>query len=111
MGFDVRAAEAFGLAVGVCALVWLAGRFVFRKTEKPPVLSLPIFSVALGLWIAAQAFYPSHVWTGHLGAFAIFFGSAFGWVVFDRAVSVGLLEKRRGVAMPIILRQHNFPGK
>lgn len=105
MEFDVRAAEAIGLALGVCALVWLAGRFVFRKTEKPPGLSLPIFSVALGLWIAALAFYPSQVWTGHLGAGAIFFGSAFGWVVFDRAVSVGLLEKRRGVAMPIILRQ------
>ncbi len=105
MGFDVRTAEAFGLAAGVSALVWIAGRFLFRKTEKPPGLSLPIFSVALGLWIAAWAFYPSQVWTGHLGAGAIFFGAAFGWVVFDRVVSVGLLEKRRGVAMPIILRQ------
>ncbi len=105
MEFDARAAEAFGLAVGVCVLIWFGGRFVFRKTEKPPRLSLAIFSVALGLWIAALAFYPSQVWTGHLGAGALFFGSAFGWVVFDRVVSVGLLEKRRGVAMPIILRQ------
>ena len=63
------------------------------------------FAVALGLWLGARVFYPAQVWTGHLGAVAIFSGALFAWVVADRIVSVGLLEKRRGVPVPIILRQ------
>lgn len=105
MGFDVIAAEAVGLAIGVFAVVWIGARLFWRKAEKPPGISLGIFSVTLGLWIAARVFYPSQVWTGHLGSAAIFSAAVFGWVVFDCVVSVGLLEKRRGVAVPIILRQ------
>lgn len=101
----MKAAEAIGLAVGVIAVVWLGVRFLFRKAEKPPVISLGIFALALGLWIAARVFYPAQVWTGQLGAAVIFSGALFGWVVADRIVSVSLLEKRRGVPVPIILRQ------
>lgn len=105
MGFDARAAEAIGLAVGVCAVIWLTGRFAYRKEPKPPSLSLPLFAVAFGLWIAAEVFYTSHHWTGHLGSAAIFCGAVFGWVVFDRVIGAGWLEKRNHVAVPIILRQ------
>jgi small-conductance mechanosensitive channel len=105
MAFDARLAESVGLAVGVCAVMWLAGRFAFRKVPKPPRLSLALFAVALGLWIAAAVFYPSQLWTGHLGATTIFCGALFAWVVFDRVVSAGWLERRNHVAVPIILRQ------
>jgi small-conductance mechanosensitive channel len=105
MGFDARTAEAVGLAVGVCAVLWFGVRFLWRKAEKPPGISLGIFAAALGLWIAARVFYPSQIWTGHLGAAAIFSGAMLGWVVADRVISVGLLEKRRSVPVPIILRQ------
>jgi small-conductance mechanosensitive channel/CRP-like cAMP-binding protein len=105
MGFELRAAEAVGLAVSVCTAVWLGGRFLWRKSEKPPSITLGAFSASLGLWMAAQVFYPSHAWTGHLGAAVIFCGALFGWVIADRIVSVSLLEKSRGVPVPIILRQ------
>jgi small-conductance mechanosensitive channel len=105
MAFDASAAEAVGLAVGVYLLVWLSFRFLWEKSEKPPGISLQIFAIALGLWIAARVFYPGEVWLGHLGAVLIFCGSVFGWVLFDRMVSVAWLEKRGKVAMPIILRQ------
>lgn len=105
MGFDARAAEAVGLAVGVCAVLWFGVRFLWRKAEKPPGISLAALAITLGFWIAARVFYPTQVWTGHLGAAAIFTGAVFGWGVADRVVSVGLLEKRRGMPVPIILRQ------
>jgi small-conductance mechanosensitive channel len=105
MGFDARAAEAVGLAAAVYLLVWLGFRFVWRKSETRPGISLQGFALALGAWIAGMVFYPEEIWPGHIGAALIFCGSVFGWVLFDRAVSVGWLEKRRSVAMPIILRQ------
>jgi hypothetical protein len=32
-------AEAVGLAVSVCTAVWLGGRFLWRKSEKPPSIT------------------------------------------------------------------------
>lgn len=105
MGFDARAAEAVGLAAAVYLLVWLGFRFLWRKSETRPGVSLQGFALALGAWMAGLVFYPEETWLGHVGAALIFCGAVFGWVLFDRAVSVGWLEKRRSVAMPIILRQ------
>jgi hypothetical protein len=87
-----------GLAAGVYLLVWLCFRFLWKKSEKPPGISLQIFAIALGLWIAARVLYPDEIWLGHLGAVLVFCGALFGWVLFDRIVSVGWLEKRRKVA-------------
>jgi small-conductance mechanosensitive channel len=50
-------------------------------------------------------FYSDRSWLGHFGAVLIFSSVLFGWVLFDKIVSVGFLEKRRKVEIPIILRQ------
>ncbi|QTN33480.1 mechanosensitive ion channel [Akkermansiaceae bacterium] len=105
MAFDARLAEAVGLAAGIYLCVWLAFRFGWKKADKPPGISLQVFALALGLWVSGRAFYPQEAWMGHLGAVLVFCGTLFAWVMFDRGVTVGWLEKRRKVAMPIILRQ------
>lgn len=38
MGFDARAAQAVGLAVVACAVIWLGVRLVWRRIEKSPVI-------------------------------------------------------------------------
>ncbi len=105
MGFDARAAEAVGLAAAVWAVVWIGLRFAWRKAEKPPGISLQLFAIVLGLWIAGSVFYPDREWLDHIGALLIVFGTVFGWVVFDRVVSHGWLAKKDGSGMPTILRQ------
>ena len=105
MGFDAQAAEAVGLAVAIWLIVWLGFRFVWKKVDKPPGISLQAFAIALGLWVGGRVFYQDEVWMEHLGAVLVFCGALFGWVMFDRGVTVGWLETRRKVAMPIILRQ------
>ena len=105
MGFDGKTLEAIGLAVAVYLVAWLGFRFAWKKAAKPPGTSLQVFAISLGLWVSSREFYPNEVWTGHLGAVLIFCTSIFVWVMFDRGVTVGWLERRRKVAMPIILRQ------
>lgn len=105
MEVGAKLAEAVGLAVAVWLGVWLGARLVWRKAEKRPVVSLQIFGISLGLWIGARIFYREEIWLGHLGALLIFSSAVFAWVLFDRIVSVAFLEKRRKVALPIILRQ------
>lgn len=105
MGFDAKAAEAVGLAAALWVAVWLGLRFIWKKAEKPPGISLQLFAIALGLWIAGTVFYPGEEWMGHIGALLILFGTIFGWVLFDRLVSYGWLAKKERAGMPIILRQ------
>lgn len=105
MGFDPRAAEAVGLAAIVWTTVWGVFRFIWRKSPSPPVISLQIFAISLGLWIGGSVFYADHDWMDHIGAVLIFCATAFGWVAFDKMVCVGLYEKRNVVPLPIILRQ------
>ena len=85
--------------------VWLGLRFIWRKAEKPPGISLQLFAITLGLWIAGTVFYSGEEWMGHIGALLILFGTIFGWVLFDRLVSYGWLAKKERAGMPIILRQ------
>ncbi len=99
MGFDARAAEAVGLAAAVWAVVWLGLRFVWRKSEKPPGVSLQLFAASLGLWIGGSVFYAGREWLGHIGALLIVAGTVFGWVIFDR------LARSRHKDVPAILRQ------
>ena len=99
MGFDTRAAEAVGLAAAVWVVVWLGLRFVWRKSEKPPGVSLQLFAASLGLWMGGSVFYADREWTGHIGALLILAGTVFGWVVFDR------LARSRHEGVPAILRQ------
>jgi len=105
MGFDAKAAEAVGLAVGVWAVVWLGFRFVWRKAEKPPGISLQLFAIALGLWIAGSVFYSGREWLGHIGALLIVAGAVFGWVLLDRIIHMVWLAKKENAGMPMILRQ------
>ncbi len=105
MGFDPKAAEAVGLAAGVWAVVWLGFRFIWRKSEKAPGISLQLFAISLGLWIGGSVFYADREWFGHIGALLVFSGTVFGWVLFDRLVSVVWLEKNRKAGTPMILRQ------
>jgi small-conductance mechanosensitive channel/CRP-like cAMP-binding protein len=105
MGLDALAVKAVGLAVAVYLIVWLVFRFLWKKSAKPPGISLQVFAISLGLWVGGRVFYPDEIWLNHLGAILIFCGALFGWVMFDRVVSAGWLEKRNHVAVPIILRQ------
>lgn len=99
------AAQAVGVAAGIYLAVWLLFRLAWRKSGNPPRISLQLFALALGLWAGGRIFYPDEVWLGHLGAALIFSGIMFAWVMFDLGFTVAWLERRRHVAMPIILRQ------
>jgi small-conductance mechanosensitive channel/CRP-like cAMP-binding protein len=105
MDFDLKLAEAVGLALGVWLVVWLGFGFFCKRFEKRPLVSLQCFAVALGLWVGAKVFYSGQSWLGHLGAVLIFAGVVFAWGLFDRIVTVGLLERRGGLHVPNILRQ------
>ena len=99
------AAQAVGVAAGVYLAVWLVFRFAWKRSANPPRISLQFFALTLALWVGGRIFYPNEVWVDHLGAALIFAATMFGWVMFDRGFTVAWLEKRRHVAMPIILRQ------
>lgn len=105
MWIDAKAFEAIGLAGGVYLLVWMSGRLLFRKLADPPVVTLHLLALALGLWAAGKVFYASAPWLGHLGAVLIFCAVLFGWALFDRFVNLAYFQNRKNVGMPIILRQ------
>ncbi len=99
MGFDPIVAEAVGLAAAVWALIWIGLRHVWRKSAHPPGISLQLFAIPLGIWIAGNVFYPESEWTGHVGAVLILCTTVFLWVICDR------VTRRRHADMPAILRQ------
>ena len=99
MGFDPRVAEAVGLAAAVWALVWIGLRYVWKKSAHAPGISLQLFAISLGIWIAGNVFYPGREWTGHVGAVLIVLGTMFGWVVFEN------LTRKQHAEVPAILRQ------
>lgn len=87
------------------AVVWLVFLVPLRKIAHPPRLSLHLFALSLGAWLAAKVFFPNEIWRNHFGAVLIFTAMQFLWVLFDRVVVGTWFAKRDGIPVPIILRQ------
>lgn len=105
MKFDPVILEIIGLAAAIYALVWLAGRLLFRRLADPPLLSLHLAAISLGIWLGGLAFHRHQSWIGHAGALLIFSSVILAWSLFDRLINVGYRQRRKKVELPIILRQ------
>ncbi len=97
--------KAAGLAIAIHAVLWLVLHLLFRRMVRPPRLSLHLFALSLGTWIAGRMFFIHEAWVDHVGAALIFTTTLFLWVVFDRLICGAWLAHRRKIHLPIILRQ------
>ena len=97
--------DTAGFTIAIYAVVWIVFHLLFRRMERPPRLSLHLFALSLGAWIAGSKFFAREAWVGHLGAALIFTTSLLLWVLFDRLICGAWLTRHRKIHFPIILRQ------
>ncbi len=98
-------AESATLAIVIHVLIWIAFFLPFRRISRPPKLSLHLFALSLGVWLAGRVFFNRETWVGHAGAVLISATMLFLWGLFDRIVFEGWLGKSRKIPVPIIIRQ------
>lgn len=103
--FHEHLAKAAGLAVAIHLGVWVVFHLVFRRISRPPRVSLHLFALSLGAWVAGRLYFGREAWVGHLGAALIFTTSLFLWVLIDSLICHALLAGQRKIHLPIILRQ------
>lgn len=103
--FHVLLAKSAALVTVVYAFVWISFFVLFRRVARPPRLSLHLFALSLGFWLAARMFFAKEPLVDHLGAVLISTTSLLLWVLFDRVIFGGLLAQQRKIPVPMIIRQ------
>ena len=103
--FQELVAKTAGFAIAIYLVVWLVFHLLFRGLDRPPRLSLHLFALSLGTWIAGSIFFTREAWVDHVGAALIFTTALLFWVLFDRLICGAWLSRRRKIDIPIILRQ------
>lgn len=104
-GFQELVAKTAGLAIVIHLVVWIALHLLIRRMDRPPRLSLHLFALSLGTWIAGSIFFTREAWIDHVGAALIFTTALLLWVLVDRLICGAWLAHRRKIHIPIILRQ------
>ncbi len=103
--FQELVAKTAGLAIAIHLALWIVLHLLFRRMERPPRLSLHLFALSMGAWIAGLKYFDQAAWVDHVGAALIFTTTLLLWVLIDRLICGAWLARHRKTHIPIILRQ------